>query len=490
MKSNQEEDKIDHDPPAVESKKKVNERMNKMEEMIRRACKMEDLMDYDSLSLFPNARLSPKFKMPTLDKFDGTSYPKSHLKMYMRAMQPSGTTKEVLAQMFQITLIGVTLRWFLNLNDARVRSWEDICREFHNQYKYNMEVDITRRDLKTTKQEPKESFSTFITKWRAKAAQMMNRPSEEEQLAMVMKNLLPVYHKYLFSQYFPNFKALIAPRTQIEDAINNGTIKNDDLPRFKKNVGSNSKAVEISNIHKNDPHQLIAPITPMQVLQGPRSRREFHELYMPISQVFDKLKVKGLLKSLDPRPIPNPLPLKFDVNKRCAYHQGPSHDIDCCFALCHTIQDLTDNKVIAPPTRPSITNNPLPNHNFGKGPRINCLMIKEENKEDPSDLIYDLPECFMMTWEELMDRTSTTTTGYDIWNEVPEPGDYQAPTNGERHFKPQINNRIPTNGGRHFKLQINNQTPINGERHFKPQDIDLNDPTKIAHITRGRGETL
>ena len=43
-----------------------------------------------------------------------------------------------------------------------------------------MEMDIARRDLETTKQEPKESFSTFITKWRAKAAQMMSRPSEEE----------------------------------------------------------------------------------------------------------------------------------------------------------------------------------------------------------------------------------------------------------------------------------------------------------------------
>ena len=238
---------------------------------------------------------------------------------------------------------------------------------------------------------------------------------------MVVKNLLPVYHKYLFSQYFPNFKALIAAGTQIEDAINNGTIKNDDPQRFKKNVGSNYKVAEISNIHKNDPYQLIAPIAPMQVSQGPRTRREFHELYMPISQVFDKLKVKGLMKPLNLRPIPNPLPLKFDVNKRCAYHQGPGYDTDNCFGLRYAIQDLIDNKVIVPPTRPSITNNPLPNHDFTKGPKINCLMTEEESKKDPSNLIYDLLECFMMTWEELMDRTSTTTTRYDIWNEeVPE----------------------------------------------------------------------
>ena len=33
-----------------------------------------------------------------------------------------------------------------------------------DKYKYNTEVDLTRRDLETTKQGPKESFLTFITK--------------------------------------------------------------------------------------------------------------------------------------------------------------------------------------------------------------------------------------------------------------------------------------------------------------------------------------
>ena len=126
---------------------------------------------------------------------------------------------------------------------------------------------------------------------------------------------------------------------------------------------------------------MIAPITPVQVPQGPRPKREFHELCMPMSQVYDKLKAKGLLKPLDARPIPNPLPSKFNVNKICAYHQGPGHETDRCFTLRHAIQDLIDNKVIASSTRPSVTNNRLPNHNFGKGPRINCLMTKEENEK-------------------------------------------------------------------------------------------------------------
>ena len=68
-----------------------------------------------------------------------------------------------------------------------------------------MEVDIIRRVLETTKQEPKESFSTFITKWRANAAQMMSRPSKEEQLAMVVKNLLSIYHKVFVCIVFSQF---------------------------------------------------------------------------------------------------------------------------------------------------------------------------------------------------------------------------------------------------------------------------------------------
>ena len=56
----------------MEGEKKINERINKVEEMIRRACKMDDLMDCQSLSLFPDVRLPPKFKMPTFDKFNKT----------------------------------------------------------------------------------------------------------------------------------------------------------------------------------------------------------------------------------------------------------------------------------------------------------------------------------------------------------------------------------------------------------------------------------
>ena len=57
---------------------------------------------------------------------------------------------------------------------------------------------------------------------------MITRPSEEEQIQMVVKNLLPIFHKHLFAQYALNFKGLVIASTQVEDAINNGMLKNEE----------------------------------------------------------------------------------------------------------------------------------------------------------------------------------------------------------------------------------------------------------------------
>ena len=46
LKGGQKETKIDHNSLTMEGEKKINKRINKMEETIKRARKMEDLIDY------------------------------------------------------------------------------------------------------------------------------------------------------------------------------------------------------------------------------------------------------------------------------------------------------------------------------------------------------------------------------------------------------------------------------------------------------------
>ena len=50
LKGGQEENKTDQNPHILEGEKKINERINKMENMIKRVRKMEDLMDHSRFS--------------------------------------------------------------------------------------------------------------------------------------------------------------------------------------------------------------------------------------------------------------------------------------------------------------------------------------------------------------------------------------------------------------------------------------------------------
>lgn len=90
---------------------------------------------------------------------------------------------------------------------------------------YNIEVDVTKRDLESTKLQPNETFSEYITRWRKRASQMTTRPLERGQLEMIVKNLLPEYQKHMYAQYLPDFKALIEIGYRMEDGIQSGVFQ-------------------------------------------------------------------------------------------------------------------------------------------------------------------------------------------------------------------------------------------------------------------------
>ena len=92
--------------------------------------------------------------------------------------------------------------------------------------------------------------------------------------------------------------------------------------------------------------------------------RRFSNLGRPLSKVLEKLTKQGLLKPLEPRPIPNPVPHYFDLNQYCSFHQQKGHDTDNCTRLRHEIQNLIDAHKIPNPEKeqPNTYHNPLPDY--------------------------------------------------------------------------------------------------------------------------------
>ena len=79
-----------------------------------------------------------------------------------------GCNHEHIAMLFPQTLAKAALSWFLTLEATKIHTWEDIVRAFIDHYSYNQELDVTIRDLETTRQNSNESFAVFLARWRNK----------------------------------------------------------------------------------------------------------------------------------------------------------------------------------------------------------------------------------------------------------------------------------------------------------------------------------
>ena len=112
---------------------------------------------------------------------------------------------------------------------------------FVAQYSYNTQIEVTTRDLETTRQEPKESFSDFVARWRAKASMMTLRPTDKDQIRMIVRNLQPKLMQKMIVLPFPTFSDLYETEVQIEDAMKQGLINQEkEQPRRAFSRSSNA----------------------------------------------------------------------------------------------------------------------------------------------------------------------------------------------------------------------------------------------------------
>ena len=383
-------------------------KLSKLEKLFKKSQGVKAIPDIEDGYTDVAVTLPDRFKMPQIDRFDGSGDPMVHLRLFSDILRPMGLTRPQKLSLFGRTLSGVAAIWYAKLEDEVKRSWDEMAEAFVAQYSYNTQIEITTRDLETTRQEPKETFSDFVTRWRAKASMMTLRPTDKDQIRMIVRNLQPKLMQKMIVLPFPTFSDLHEMGVQIEDAMKQGLIDQDrEQPRRTFNRNNNAgpsgaataRASEVSMV-TTIPPPLPRPMaaTPFSGASGsntqttkyqPRGQRTFTPLYMPLSKALGVLIRKGHLKPLEPRPLPNPLPPSHNPAKYCAYHQQHGHDTDQCFRLRHEIQDLVDKNVILPPEKPNVTTNPLPTHNQAPPPKRVNLIQTGVVSYDPS--IYITP---------------------------------------------------------------------------------------------------
>ena len=84
-------------------------------------------LDFEELGLVSGIVIPPKFKAPVFAKYDGVSFPKMHLRSYVRKIQPHTADRDLWVHFFLDSLSGTQLDWFYQLERANVHNWEELA---------------------------------------------------------------------------------------------------------------------------------------------------------------------------------------------------------------------------------------------------------------------------------------------------------------------------------------------------------------------------
>ena len=123
---------------------------------------------------------------------------------------------------FLFSLSGATQRWFVSLDGSCRRTWDDLTQKFLRQFAFNIVIDVLRRELEALRQRLKESVTSFISRWREKISEIIDRSSKNEQISMIMRSLQPKFARHLMRFPHTNFGSLLQALYGIEEGITRG----------------------------------------------------------------------------------------------------------------------------------------------------------------------------------------------------------------------------------------------------------------------------
>ena len=137
-------------PESAGEVKLLSNRMTQLEFAFKYKGSRESKSFID-LSLFKDEPLPDDFKLSNFTKFNGTTDPRVYLRQYVTFMAATKLTESQIVQFFFTSLEEGPRAWLFNLEYEIKSDWLLLTQKFIKQYEYNTQLDITRRDLKTTK---------------------------------------------------------------------------------------------------------------------------------------------------------------------------------------------------------------------------------------------------------------------------------------------------------------------------------------------------
>ncbi|XP_030958404.1 uncharacterized protein LOC115980275 [Quercus lobata] len=160
---------VPHLKEEMDQMKKV---MEEMKENMRRTNPIEDLVhrtDSPFTASINGHPLPSKFKLPSLDSYDGTRDPFDHIATFKTTMHLQGVPDEIMCRAFPTTLKGPARVWFSKIPPSSVSSFEELSKLFVNNFIGGQRHKRSSSSLLTIEQGENESLRSFITRFNREA---------------------------------------------------------------------------------------------------------------------------------------------------------------------------------------------------------------------------------------------------------------------------------------------------------------------------------
>ncbi|KAF5933540.1 hypothetical protein HYC85_029711 [Camellia sinensis] len=101
-----------------------------LERQFKKAQGLNSIPDIEDGHTEAAVRLPDRFKMPYIDRFDGSGDPMVHIRLFLDVLKPMGLTKPQKLSLYGRTLSGVAATWYAKLEDKVKRDWEELAEAF------------------------------------------------------------------------------------------------------------------------------------------------------------------------------------------------------------------------------------------------------------------------------------------------------------------------------------------------------------------------
>ena len=159
--------KVSQGVPHLEKEMdQMRKAMNEMRENMRRANPVEDLVhrtDSPFTASINGQPLPPKFKMLSLDSYDGTRDPFDHIATFKTMMHLQGVPNEIMCRAFPTNLKRPTRVWFSKISPNTVSSFEELSKLFVKNFIGGQRHKRSSSSLLTIEQGENENLRSLIT---------------------------------------------------------------------------------------------------------------------------------------------------------------------------------------------------------------------------------------------------------------------------------------------------------------------------------------